>query len=488
MILRRLIPVILILMLTLTACQNKAEVPDAAATAISEVPALISPEVPETTAAAEPTTEPTVEPTTEPTTEPTEVAEPEPTGQPEMEGSMNVVISLSDKGAPRMDWEEIPNAVVYEIFHSLYPDYGFSSLSSVDKLRYTNASAAKGMTHFYQVRALDADGNPLDTSAVLSIDVALNAWEGKTTKYVAVPKVKLHTHPDSASPEVPLRYMDEVQLGLEVISRDTGSWYRVFYQGELYYLLMSSGSNTLTNVKSPFRYNARTTLQKNVLDLALDICNNWNTTYVPGGTGDVNAEGAYQFDCSGLVSYILNNALQPSIPTYRLSSSMNRMSQTEILYNAGFPGEFRAIEVDPANMQAGDVLFFRSQLDEAISEDLGHCSVYLGNSEFIHCTSVWEDAVCIMPLIGDFKDNLLAVRRFIPDSPTPANTVKVINGPYRNYKIYSEKNSASELVATASQGDALTVLFTNNEDWAYVRTMSNLYGWFRMDHFGTPQT
>ena len=380
--------------------------------------------------------------------------------------------------------KEVPGAVTYEITRSLYPDRGFSPISSTDSFHYTNSSAPKGMTHYYQVRALDAYGNQMDTSPILSIDLLLSSWENKLLRYVAVPKVKLHTHPDSESPEISLRYMDEVKLGQAVVKRETGTWYRVYHQDTLYYMLMQPDTMDLTNTKSQFRYSPQTTMQKNVLELALDIANNWNTTYVPGAAGEVNEAGAYQFDCSGLVTYILNNAMQQTIPTYRLSASMSRLAQTDIVYNAGFPGEFHAVDVPLEEIRPGDVLFFRSQLDLVPSEDLGHCSIYLGNNEFIHCTSVWEDAVCIMPLIGDFRDNLLAVRRFIPDSPTPAETVKVINGPYHSYKIYAEKNSSSEVVATPTQGDALTILFTNNNDWAYVRTMANAYGWFRMSHFG----
>lgn len=483
--LRRFVPVFLTAALTLTACQSSSEAPadttGAAPAVVMEAPALIVPDtrIPETVAAATVATE---------ATEVTEPTEPAPTGLPEPEGTMYSEISLTRKGAPRLYWDTVPGAVRYEIYHSLYPDQGFAPLSSDGDNHYTNSSAAKGMTHYYQVRAIDANEVQIDTSPVLSAETKLSSWENKLLRYVSVPKVKLHTHPDSESPEISLRYMDEVKLGQAVITRETGTWYRVYHQDTLYYMLMQPDSMDLTNVRSQFKYNPQTTMQKNVIELALDICNNWNTTYVPGGSGETNAEGAYQFDCSGLVTYILNNAMQQTIPTYRLSASMSRLSETDIIYNAGFPGEFRAVDVPLEEIRPGDVLFFRSQLELVPSEELGHCSIYLGNNEFVHCTSVWEDAVCIMPLTGDFRDNLLAVRRFIPDVPTPADTVKVINGPYRNYKIYSEKNSDSEVVATPCQGDALTILYTNNDDWAYVRTMSNLYGWFRMSHFGISQS
>lgn len=462
-------------MLTLTACQNK---PALSAETAAAAPALITPEtyIAETTAATTEATEPT-EPTV--VTEPTE---PAPTGVPEMEGGIVANIHFSKKGSPRMEWEPVENAASYEISHSFYPDCGFSPLASRGNYYYTNTSAAKGLTHYYQIRALDLYGNQLDTSPILSIDLPFRFWEAKAPHYVAVPKVKLHTLPDDDSPEISLRYMDEVKLGNEVISRESGSWFRVYYQDTLYYMLMKPNSQDLVKTKSTFAYTGQNPMQQSVLDLALDICNNWNTTYVPGGSGDVSEDGAYQFDCSGLVTYILNNAMHPTIPTYRLSASMSRLAETDIIYNAGYPGEFHAMDVAPEEMQPGDVLFFRSQLDLVPTEDLGHCSVYLGNNEFVHCTSVWEDAVCIMPLTGDFRDNLLAVRRYIPEEAVPAETLKTVNGPYRHYKIYAEKNSDSEVVATPCQGDALTVLYTNNDNWAYVRTMSNHYGWFLLQH------
>lgn len=463
--------------LTLTACRKPA----------ANAPAVLTEAAPAAVAATEAAAADTLAAeTTAAPTEPTAAVPTEPvkTGFPEPAGDMYTNIYLNRKGAPRIDWDVIPAAEYYEIYHSLYPDYNFELRSTTEEKHYTNSSAAKGLTHYYQIRALDDSGNIVSTSAVLSVETKLTSWESKYVRYVAVPKVKLHVLPDSASEEISLRYMDELKLGQAIIKRDTGTWYRVFYNDTLYYLLMKPDAQDLTSVKSPFVYNPQTTLQKQVLDLAMDICQNWNTTYVPGGTGDVNANGAYQFDCSGLVSYILNNAIQQTIPTYRLSSSMTRLSETDCVYNEGLPGEFHAQDVALEDIRPGDVLFFRSQLDLVPSEDLGHCSIYLGNNEFIHCTSVWEDSVCIMPLVGDFRDNLLAARRFLPDSATPAEVVKVIDGPYRNYKIYAEKNSDSAVVATPSQGDALTVLYTNNDNWAYVRTMSNLYGWFLLQHFG----
>ena len=216
---KHIIPAVLALMLTLTACQNK---PDLSAETVVAAPALIAPETyiaepTEATVAAEPT-EPTV------VTEPTE---PAPTGLPEMEGGMNVNIHFSKKGSPRMEWDPVPDAASYEISHSLYPDCGFSPLASRGNYYYTNTSAAKGLTHYYQIRALDPYGNQLDTSPIMSIELPFRFWEAKAPHYVAVPKVKLHTLPDSASPEISLRYMDEVKLGNEIISRESGSWFRV---------------------------------------------------------------------------------------------------------------------------------------------------------------------------------------------------------------------------------------------------------------------
>ena len=461
--LRRPIPILLVAMLALTACRSESTAPTVVTEPVGviEAPTLVVQEatIPDAT-------------------------EPPPTGLPEPAGGMHVNLIIASGGSPKLYWDMVTGAVRYDISRSFYPDHSFAPLSSTERAHYSNPSAPKGLTLYYQVHAIGANEELIDSSPVLSIDVPLVLSESRVLRYVAVHKVKLHTHPDSNSPEIPLRYMDEIELGLPIISRDTGTWYRVYYQGALYYMLMQPDSNDLTQIESRFAYSAQTTLQQNVLDLALDICNNWNTTYLSGGSGSINAAGVYEFDCSGLVTYILNNAIQQSIPTYRLSSSMSRLFETDVIYNAGFPGEFKAVDVPLEEIRPGDVLFFRSQLDILPTEELGHCSLYLGNNEFIHCTSVWEDAVCIMPLTGDFRDNLLAIRRYIPDEPVSAETVRIIDGPYQNYKVYSEKNSASAVVATQSQGDTLTILYTNNDDWAYVRTPDDICGWFRMSHFG----
>ena len=212
---------------SLTGCHSNT---GASSAVYESIPAIIQPQaapamqtsqIPETTAAA-----------TE-ATEATEATVPAPTGLPEPEGTMAVKLYLTRKGAPRIDWEAVPGAVRYEISRSMYPDHDFSPLSSTEDLHYTNSSAPKGMTHFYQIRAFDANEVQIDTSAVLSVETKLSSWENKQLRYVSVPKVKLHTHPDSESPGIELRYMDEVKLGLAIITLDTGTWYRVYYQDVL---------------------------------------------------------------------------------------------------------------------------------------------------------------------------------------------------------------------------------------------------------------
>ena len=177
-----------------------------------------------------------------------------------------------------------------------------------------------------------------------------------------------------------------------------------------------------------------------------------------------------------MVSYLLNQTMRKWVPVYTVSSSMGILSATKDLYNIGYNGAFSAYRITRVeDLQPGDVLFFRSQLDSDISSELGHCSIYLGNNEFIHCTSVWEDAVCIMPLTGDFANNLLEIRRFLPDTVTSAKaSVKVTKA----CKVYERRNDASPVVQSLAKNAKVTILYIN-DNWAYVKTPAGNYGFVK---------
>lgn len=226
-------------------------------------------------------------------------------------------------------------------------------------------------------------------------------------------------------------------------------------------------------------YTGNTAYQQQVIDLALEISEEWKTIYAhEQSNGIPNADSSCGFDCSGLTSYIFNRVMQPVVPTYRLYAALETQYATTVMYNAGYPGEFAPFDVAEGDLQPGDILFFTSLADGTASTEIGHCGIYLGNNEFVHSTSSWEDAVCIMGLRGSYLENFVGARRYLPEEVIPADKVMTIDGPYRNYKVYAEKDSSSAIVATPAQGGSLTVLFTDGSSWALVRTADGTVGYF----------
>ncbi len=406
-------------------------------------------------------------------------------GEYEYLDHLTVSAVLNEEGKPYISWNKVNNAAAYEVYRSLRSDSGFELLATTENTFYSNLSAPDGLTLYYQLRALDASGQELDLSAPVSVTTELAAPETLETRYVYVPLVNLYDLPETGSEPLSLRYMEQLQLGLPVIRREDGTWYRCFYRNRLYYLWLTSIEETLTTQKSSFTYTGNTPYQQDVIGLALEISENWSTVYAhEQSDGIPNADGNYGFDCSGLVSYIFNTVMQKTVPTYRLYSALDTLYATTGIYNAGYPGAFSAADVPDGQLQPGDILFFTSLADGTASTEIGHCGIYLGNNEFVHSTSSWSDAVCIMRLSGSYLENYVGARRYLPETVIPANTEKSIVGPYYSYNLYSERNSASAVLEILSRYDPVTVLFTDNDTWAYVRTESGTEGYLLMDNLG----
>jgi len=113
---------------------------------------------------------------------------------------------------------------------------------------------------------------------------------------------------------------------------------------------------------------------------------------------------------------------------------------------------------------------------------VGHCGIYLGNTEFVHSTTSWEDAVCVMHLNDRFLETLHSIRRFLPEQVTAADTEATLDGPYRSYKVYAKMDPDSSVVAYIPEGQTFTLLFTDSDGWAYVRTKSGVEGFTRSEY------
>ena len=124
---------------------------------------------------------------------------------------LDAVLNLASK--PYLSWNKVRNAAVYEVYRSIREAEGYTLLSATENTYYTNNTVPVGITLYYKVRALDAEGNELDVSDVVYVQVPLTQPEVMQTRYVAASSVKLYQLPDTGAPSITLRYMDEVQLG-----------------------------------------------------------------------------------------------------------------------------------------------------------------------------------------------------------------------------------------------------------------------------------
>ena len=395
---------------------------------------------------------------------------------------LTLTAELDANGKPVLSWNEVKGAVKYRVYRSVTRTGNYSLLSTRTRTSYPNSSAPEGLPLYYKVKAVSDSGQVLETSNTVRIRTPLGE-ETLKTRYVAVPMVNLYKAPTPNSDSVRVRYMEKLRWGNAVLTSDNGSWYRVYYQSQLMYLWVEAGTSVLTRTKSPDSYTGNTEIQQEVLDLALDIANNWNTVYAHNQSeGIANADGSYGFDCSGFVEYVLETVMRKRVPTYNLSAAVTVMQKNTGIYNAGYPGEVNAEKVSRRDLQPGDVLFFTCAADGSVTNSVGHCGIYLGNNEFVHSTTSWEDAVCVMPLNDRFLETLHSIRRFLPEQVTAADTEATLDGPYRSYKVYAKMDPDSSVVAYIPEGQTFTLLFTDSDGWAYVRTKSGVEGFTRSEY------
>ena len=405
-------------------------------------------------------------------------------------------IALDAKGRPTLKWEAVSSAVSYKVYRATAEDGSYSLMKTTTGTSYTNTTAEEGKTYYYKVRAIceNTDGNSA-YSSILSIKAGLAAAPvdppadtpavNENLRYVNLTSVYVYKSPTSSSASLRLFYMVEVELGKAVTSGSSGKWYEVYYQGNLYYIWITPGSNKLTDKKSTMNYTANTTYQKEIRDLALDIYYNWDTSYVSGAVGDKQSDGSVGFDCSGFTTYVINTVMQKYNPAYRLMPQTGSLWKTDCVYNEGLKGEFKAIDVEWKDAQLGDIVFFKS----ATTGELNHCGLYMGNNEFIHCTSAWEKGenptksdVGLMTLNDTYGDLVIGFKRYVPETVTPANTTYYAT---QGCPIYSDLMGQNKSGKSLTKGEAITVLYTRattSNCIAYIRTSGGLNGFVWMSN------
>ena len=408
-------------------------------------------------------------------------------------------IELTAKGQPKVTWEAVSGAKEYKVYRATSEDGSYSVMKTTTGTTYTNTNFEDGKTYYYKVRAIceNTDGNSA-YSSILSIKAGLEPApvdppadtpaENENLRYVNLTSVYVYKSPTSDSASLRLFYMVEVELGDVVKSSSSGKWQEVYYKGSLYYIWLTPDSDKLTDKKSAMEYTAKTAYQKEILDLAMDIYHNWDTSYVSSAVGEVQSDGSVGFDCSGFTTYVINTVMQRHVPAYRLMPETGALWDTEIVYNKGLKGEYKAIDVELKDAQLGDIVFFKS----ATTGKLNHCGLYMGNNEFLHCTSAWAKGenptgsdVGLMTLNDTYGDLVLGIKRFVPASVTPANATYYAK---QGCPIYADYMGTVKSGNSLTRGEAITVLYTRattSNAIAYIRTADNKTGFVWMSNLGT---
>lgn len=99
--------------------------------------------------------------------------------------------------------------------------------------------------------------------------------------------------------------------------------------------------------------------------------------------------GPDYFDCSGFVYYCVNETCE------------NKIERTA--KEQGYDERYEKIE-SIEDLQEGDLLYFNTVRDNDLCD---HAAIYLGNNEFIHCSSA-KRKVIITELKGTYYEGLFS--------------------------------------------------------------------------------
>lgn len=302
------------------------------------------------------------------------------------------------------------------------------------------------------------------------------------TAYVSKAEAALYNSPDTDAPAMKIPYMSKVTVTQVVSNYEDGGWIQVKYNNQTYYIWKNPELDPLTRTKSTMKYQGNNVYQQAVLDYAMKVYQ-LPTLYENGQyTGEISSDGKYHFDCSGFVSHVLLTAMRDYVPIYWVSSNIDTLFETDLLYNGGNTGEFRVSDVQYKDMQPGDVIFFDLSAEETIL-NIGHCGIYLGNNEFMQSTILCDgacDGVQISPLNGMYgSKNIIAIKRFIPENVLPANLVKYTNAVTT---VYGLMDTEAEPITILKPEMQVNLMYRNDRSWAYVEYETGKAGFVLASH------
>ena len=304
----------------------------------------------------------------------------------------------------------------------------------------------------------------------------VQAEEQEKVMYVAVRNINLHKEINDST-----RFLIPYREQVTVTGRQ-GGWLKLKYQGESYYYYMGDNTDALQESLPEPNFTGNNEYQQAALSVAKQVYEEWDTAYGHGdSTGEPAADGKYYFDCSGFASYVMDQAMQNVVPMYNVSADIKTLYNTTGICNKGLKGEINAKVVcegtfDESKLQPGDVLFLNVKNEGGLSSrGYNHCGIYLGNGEMIHSSHSFDGKVRIMPIDSFYQDGFVMAKRYLPETVTPAN--KKHWAAASTTKIYVNKDSDGKVLKTISLMDTVTVLYTDNNNWAYVKLSNGKKGY-----------
>ena len=110
----------------------------------------------------------------------------------------------TDNGKPTLKWAAVDGAEKYEVYRATSKTGNYSKYYTTSSTSYTNTSAVAGYTYYYKVKAISANGNASDYSAVKSItcDCAQPVPTISTTASSGKPTLKWATVDGAAKYEI----------------------------------------------------------------------------------------------------------------------------------------------------------------------------------------------------------------------------------------------------------------------------------------------
>lgn len=323
--------------------------------------------------------------------------------------------------------------------------------------------------------------------------------EKATTKYTSKLRTRLYEKPKSSSSSIIVWYSSKIKLLSSTSKSSAGTWYKVRFNGKIYYLWKAAGTTVFmkTNkIKSLNSYKAKCTtdLQKEVLTRAFYIMDNWNTAY------DFDREfsdgrkhnGKYPFHCSGFASYVINEVMQEQAPPFYLSSDIDAMSSPDHYLNKGLTGELRSRTVctgtlNTKSLKPGDLLFFKEMDNDP--RPIDHVGIYIGNNQMIQSTRVSrgvyfndgkdsDGGVCIAPLIDMYKTGFIKAVRILPDKVRRADRTATIT---TTSAVLADRNCEEDTGDRVYSGDTVKILYTyytsSGAHDAYISYSSGKHGY-----------